>query len=587
VTEGVADCLVALQADVLTISPATVRFSKACYPRLLQLARHAQRMIICNDNEDSQAGMKGAMATAAFLDREGVDVRLVTLPRPAGVSKIDLADFLKSHITEDFQRLCDAAPAYLDARLATYPVSDDGYTNCQTARQFVTEVLGQCPEKQRALAFLRHRVKAYFKLRNSDIDDLISVFQPAHPHTPSPSRQSPPPPSSGQAPAWRKDLITTKAGEPKECAGNFVLYLEHHPHLTGQLWWDAVRHRPMRDKEPLTDALIAELGAWLGKAERFPVRSLRLLERCVHAVAYRTQRDLLREWLTSLPPWDGIPTLDTWLPLVTGATATPYTRWLGRTLITSMVARALDPGCIQRYVIILEGPESTSKSALVQALAPDSYTTLSMALESKEAHIQIQGAWVVELTELDSLSRTEESRIKAFITMRADDYVPKFANSPVSYKRRAIFVGTTNEKQYLRGQTGNTRFFPVATATIDLDLFQTLREGLFAEALAYYQDHPKDWWEIPPNVTSELEVAREQRRIDTPFEEIIGNWLAGQAGTEFTWVEIARGALGITDLEHLKDKSLQMQVAAAMRQQGYTRTDSKHGGSKTMKVWTK
>ena len=176
VTEGVADCLVALQADMPTISPATVRFSKACYPRLLQLARHAQRIIICNDNEDNQAGTKGALATAAFLDREGVDVRLVTLPRPAGVSKIDLADFLKYHPAEDLQSLCDQAATYLDARLATYTVSADGFANCQTAQQFVTEVLCQCPEERKALAFLRHRVKAYFRLRNPDIDDLVKAY---------------------------------------------------------------------------------------------------------------------------------------------------------------------------------------------------------------------------------------------------------------------------------------------------------------------------------------------------------------------------------------------------------------------------
>ena len=150
VTEGVADCLVALQADIPTISPVTVRFCQSMYPRLLQLARQAQRLLICNDNEDNQAGTKGALATAAVLDAEGIDVRLVTLPRPDGVRKIDLADFLKSHPAEDFQRLCDEAPAYLDARLATYPVRGEGYTNCQTARQFVTEVLCQCPDEQSA-----------------------------------------------------------------------------------------------------------------------------------------------------------------------------------------------------------------------------------------------------------------------------------------------------------------------------------------------------------------------------------------------------------------------------------------------------
>ena len=107
-----------------------------------------------------------------------MDVRLVTLPHPPGVRKVDLADFLKNHPAEDFQRLCDEAPAYLDARLATYPVSGEGYVNCQTARQFATDVLGQCPDAQKALAFLRHRVRAYFHLRVVDIDDILKVSAP-------------------------------------------------------------------------------------------------------------------------------------------------------------------------------------------------------------------------------------------------------------------------------------------------------------------------------------------------------------------------------------------------------------------------
>jgi DNA primase catalytic core len=177
VTEGVADCLGALQADIPTISPVTVRFSKACHPRLLQLARHAQRILICNDNEDNQAGTKGALATAAFLDAAGIDVRLVTLPRPDGVSKVDLADFLKHHSAKDLQSLCAQAVTYLDARLATYTASADGFANCQTAQQFVTDVLCQCPDKARALAFLRYRVKEYFGLHKPDIDGLVREYQ--------------------------------------------------------------------------------------------------------------------------------------------------------------------------------------------------------------------------------------------------------------------------------------------------------------------------------------------------------------------------------------------------------------------------
>ena len=36
---------------------------------------------------------------------------------------------------------------------STYPVSNDGYTNCQTARQFVTEVLSQCLDVRRRSRF--------------------------------------------------------------------------------------------------------------------------------------------------------------------------------------------------------------------------------------------------------------------------------------------------------------------------------------------------------------------------------------------------------------------------------------------------
>lgn len=130
---------------------------------------------------------------------------------------------------------------------------------------------------------------------------------------------------------------------------------------------------------------------------------------------------------------------------MTGAEPTDYHKWAGTMLLVSMVARAIDPGCVQRFVVILEGLEWTSKSALVRALAPQYYTEMSANLESKEAHMHIQGKWVCEWSELDTLSRTGESRLKAFVTMRSDDYVPKYSNTQVSYPRRTIFVGTTNE----------------------------------------------------------------------------------------------------------------------------------------------
>jgi putative DNA primase/helicase len=385
---------------------------------------------------------------------------------------------------------------------------------------------------------------------------------------------------------WRSTLLLNQKYEPTQTAGNYMLILAHHELWQKTFWWDSVRYRPMVGNKPLDDKVVTDIALWLHTQERLGCSNLRLLERCIQAECQNHPRDLLQEWLRSLPDPDPIPSLDTWLPAVTGAELTDYHKWVGKMLLVSMVARAMDPGCVQRFVTILEGKEWSSKSALVRALAPDYYTEMSANLESKEAHMHIQGKWVCEWSELDTLSRTGESRLKSFITMRTDDYIPKYSNTSVSYPRRTIFVGTTNEQQYLKGQSGNTRFLPVATGKIDLPLFESMRTQLFAEALAFYLGHQDTWWQPPGTVDVEWEDAREQRRIETPFEEIIGDWLTGQSAAEFTWRDVATGALGIRELERLKDKGLQMQVGAAMHQHGYRRCVKPVNGKKS-RVWRK
>ena len=59
ITEGVTDCISAHQAGVACISPVTTRFRKQDVPRLVQLTRHAKRIVVCNDAEANGAGEAG------------------------------------------------------------------------------------------------------------------------------------------------------------------------------------------------------------------------------------------------------------------------------------------------------------------------------------------------------------------------------------------------------------------------------------------------------------------------------------------------------------------------------------------------
>lgn len=111
ITEGITDCLMVQQAGIPCVSPVTTRFQDDDHVKILDLVKDLKTVYICNDSEDSGEGAKGALATADILRGKGHDVRIIQLPRPEGVDKIDLADFLRDNPAEDFKDLMRAAEA--------------------------------------------------------------------------------------------------------------------------------------------------------------------------------------------------------------------------------------------------------------------------------------------------------------------------------------------------------------------------------------------------------------------------------------------------------------------------------------------
>jgi DNA primase catalytic core len=121
ITEGVTDCISAMQACVPCISPVTTRFRKQDVPRLLELTRRTKRVIICNDSEASGAGEAGARETAAALWAEGREVCLAAIPRPEGTDKIDVNELVASQGPDALREVLAQAKAYPDHLLDSIP----------------------------------------------------------------------------------------------------------------------------------------------------------------------------------------------------------------------------------------------------------------------------------------------------------------------------------------------------------------------------------------------------------------------------------------------------------------------------------
>lgn len=125
ITEAVTDCIAANQAGFACISPGTTQFRSEDTPKLLRLCRPARRTCICNDAEESESGLMGALQTARTLDAEGMDVRLVELPRPEGVDKTDLCQFLRDNGADALRALLGEAKPLVEFLAARLP-SDPG-----------------------------------------------------------------------------------------------------------------------------------------------------------------------------------------------------------------------------------------------------------------------------------------------------------------------------------------------------------------------------------------------------------------------------------------------------------------------------
>ncbi|MDD3070712.1 MAG: toprim domain-containing protein [Methanoculleus horonobensis] len=97
VTEGVADALSVLQAGHPCISPVTTSFKRDRVDVAAAFCRLASAVYVVMDSEDSEAGSQGAVRTALALQTHGISrVYIGTIPRPEGVGKVDLNDYLRN-----------------------------------------------------------------------------------------------------------------------------------------------------------------------------------------------------------------------------------------------------------------------------------------------------------------------------------------------------------------------------------------------------------------------------------------------------------------------------------------------------------
>lgn len=234
-----------------------------------------------------------------------------------------------------------------------------------------------------------------------------------------------------------------------------------------------------------------------------------LLDAADLAMSQRTFHPV-REWLESLE-WDGIERLDTMLMDYLGAEDNPLTRAMTRKHFTAAVARVMRPGCKYDYILTLIGPQGIGKSTLVRIMGGEWFDDSLTSIEGKEGMEQIRGKWLIEFGELTNYKKSTSEAYKAFISKQEDSYRPAYGRKVEVYPRQCVFFATTNEPAFLKGDTGNRRFWTVECDRdiIVRDVWEELpqeRDQIWAEAVHRFREGEKLY------LPRELEKAAQMRQ---------------------------------------------------------------------------
>ena len=160
--------------------------------------------------------------------------------------------------------------------------------------------------------------------------------------------------------------------------------------------------------------------------------------------------------------------------------------------------------------------------------------------------------------------------------------MPKYREHATTYKRRTVFIGTTNEDELFPAERGNRRFLPIEVVDeADIDAIERDRTQLWAEAREMFKREGVMWEEAE-------RLGREEVKKFTKhniWEEPISRWLnsvdelSGGKPCDRDFIsteEILRDAL-FMDIKKVSKRDV-MDITNCMKVLGYVNGRRREGG---------
>lgn len=168
----------------------------------------------------------------------------------------------------------------------------------------------------------------------------------------------------------------------------------------------------------------------------------------------------IKNWLNE-DRWDGVPRVENVINCLNAKhkklACVTLKHWL-----VGCVASIYEPNFKSKLVPVLQGEQSYKKTAFVERIAqviPLAFLEgAELDPDNKDSVLTCIRSWIVELGELERTNKNSQGSLKAFITKSIDSVRPPYARKDIKKPRQSHFIATVNGKDFLKDETGSSRF---------------------------------------------------------------------------------------------------------------------------------
>ena len=305
---------------------------------------------------------------------------------------------------------------------------------------------------------------------------------------------------------------------PMRSVENIITYLNNDPKYADSIKYNLYTDRTEYNGQPIKKATINEIAVDVEKGLGFYSPSkVKCAVHCISADKKKEYHPVI-DYLNSLT-WDGKSRVETMLIDWFKAEDTPLTRAISKTWMEAAVKRIMEPGCLFEYSLILTGNgcshiQGTDMHTFFERLSAGFglATNIDIKEEKKYAPVLNQ-SWICVMDELRGITQLQQSWIRYIVRQRKDVYRPSYEKYYIENKRHCVFVGTTNNKTFLKYNTfsPDTKYWIVKCDNVDLDRInsefddKTVKQ-LWAEAYYMYKNNS----DIHPDVEKVEDMIRNQ-----------------------------------------------------------------------------